>query len=96
MRRVIGGKIYNTETATLIADTTYADGRNKHTGGRATFLYTTAKGAYFACHETCWQNERDVIEPLTTEEAVALYEKLNDPNQIAFELAFPDVPIEEA
>lgn len=96
MRRIIARKIYDTATANLIADNTFADGTNRLTAGRATFLYSTPKGAYFALHETCWQGETNRIEPLTLDAAVDLYEDLHDADAIPFEAAFPGVLIEEA
>lgn len=78
MKKVIGGKQYDTDTAESIADNEFSDGSNRMTGGRCTTLYKTKKGNFFVHHETQWQGEHDSIEPLTKEEAIALYEELGD------------------
>lgn len=98
MKEVIGRKVYDTETASLIADDAWWDGHNFERSGRNTFLYKTPKGGYFAVHLTCWQGEHDMIEPLTLDEAVELFENLarHDGNAVSFEEAFPGVKVEEA
>jgi hypothetical protein len=92
---VIGGKRYNTETAEVIASNAYWDGHNWERSGRNTYLYRTKKGGYFATHLTCWQGERDTLEPLSQDEAVSMYESLQE-HEIDFEDAFPGVAVEEA
>ena len=77
MKKIIGGKLYDTETATSIASNEFADGSNRLQRGRGTTLYKTAKGNFFALYETCWQGEHDTIQPLSSAEASALYEELN-------------------
>jgi len=77
MNQIIGGKIYNTKTAVNLADNQFSDGSNRLSHGRATSLYKTKKGNFFAYHETCWQGEHDTIEPLTIEDAKALFEELS-------------------
>ena len=77
MKSIINGKLYDTNTASAIADNEFQDGSNRLNCGRATTLYRTAKGAFFAYHETCWQGERDTIEPLSIEAARELYEALD-------------------
>jgi hypothetical protein len=96
MKAVIGRKRYDTKTATLIVDNAYWDGHNFERSGRNTFLYRTPNGGYFAVHQTCWQGERDSLEPLTVDEAVQLYEELRDEGAMDFEKAFPGVKVEEA
>jgi hypothetical protein len=95
MVEVIDCKRYSTETATLIAGDDYWDGHNWERSGRNTFLYRTPKGNYFSIHLTCWQGENDSLQPLTTEEAVELYENLQE-KRLEFEEAFPGVEVEEA
>lgn len=95
MVEVIGGKRYRTETATLIAHDAYWDGHNWERHGRNTFLFRTPRGNYFAQHQTCWQGERDRIEPLSRDEAIRLYEEL-PAKEVEFEEAFPGVEVEEA
>ncbi|MDD5510937.1 MAG: hypothetical protein PHI12_09005 [Dehalococcoidales bacterium] len=98
MTAIIDSKRYNTETATLISGNDYWDGHNYERHGRNTFLYRTAKGAYFAVHQTCWQGENDSIEPLSEDEAVKLYESHDRGGdcRLSFEDAFPGIQIEEA
>lgn len=87
MRKIIGGRRYNTETSTLLADNEYADNSNRLQKGRGTYLYRTPRNAYFKAIVTIWQNEQNSITPLTIEEAQELYERL--PNQyLEYEDAF--------
>lgn len=64
MKQVIDGLLYDTETATLIADDRFWDGHNWERHGRNTSLYKTKKGAYFLEHTTFWQGERDHLEAI--------------------------------
>ena len=90
MKKIIGGKIYDTATASAIADNEFGDGTNRLTHGRATTLYRTSKGNFFAEHETCWQGEHDSIEPLTIDEAKELFDALNgDPENYPVEFGEP-------
>ena len=73
MKYVIDGKVYNTKTSTLFADTEFSDGSNRMSNGRARYLYRTAKGAFWVTHSTCWQGERDHAEALTLTEAAESY-----------------------
>ena len=77
MRKIIRGKMYDTETATLIANNEFSDGSNRMPGGRSTSLYKTARGNFFALYETHWQGERDTIEPLSITAAKDLFEALD-------------------
>ena len=94
MRKVIGGIRYDTEKATIIAHDCYWDGHNYERNGRNTFLYKTKNGRYFVVKQTLWQGEIDRLEPLTIEEAIALYEQLPE-KSLDFEEAFPGVEVEE-
>ena len=94
MREVINGVRYDTEKAVIIADDCYWDGHNYERNGRNTFLYRTQNGRYFVVRQTLWQGERDQLEPLTLEEAIALYEQLPE-KSMEFEEAFPGVEVEE-
>lgn len=87
MKQIIGGKEYNTETATLLASDRYWDGSNFERNGRNTYLYKTAKGNFFAHHTTQWQGERNTLEALTIDEAKALYEELHE-HESEYEEAF--------
>ena len=94
--KIIGGKRYNASTATLLADDAYWDGHNYERNGRNTFLYRTPNGNYFAVNLTCWQGERDTLIPLSQEDAIELYEQLDDTNAVPFGKAFPGVEVVDA
>ena len=96
MTAVIGGKRYNTETATEIASDCYWDGHNFERRGRNTFLFKTKNGNYFVQHLTQWQGERDRLEPVTQDEAVSLWETSLTEHSVEFEIAFPGVAVSEA
>ena len=96
MTVIIDRKRYSTRTATLLAGNDHWDGSNYERSGTNTFLYRTPKGAYFAVHLTCWQGERDNIEPLTVDEAVSMFEQDMTERRVAYADAFPDVVIEDA
>ena len=95
MTAVIERKRYSTKTAELLAGNDHWDGSNFERSGRNSFLYRTPKGSYFAVHLTCWQGERDRIEPLTVDQAVEMYEGMTE-HRVDIEAAFPGVQIEEA
>lgn len=95
MTAVLNRKRYSTETAKLLAGNDWWDGNNFERSGRQSFLYRTPKGAYFATHLTCWQGERDSIEPLTADEAASLWESLTE-QRMEFDEAFPGLTVEEA
>lgn len=92
--RIVNGQRYTVNTATLLADNDTWDGQNFTKGGRNTFLYRTARGAFFRVDMTCWQGERDTITPIDREQAMALYESLPE-HYVEYEAAF-DVVVEEA
>ena len=94
MQRVIDGKRYNTETATLIADNVYWDGHNFERNGTNAWLYRTPKGAFFMVYGTLWQGERDHLEPVSLDEAVSAYEC--DPNSPYVNLPEHHLEYEEA
>jgi hypothetical protein len=76
-KKIIAGKMYNTATAEAIADNEFSDGTNRLNHGRATTLYKSKKGNFFAEHETCWQGEHDTIEPLSIDQAKDLFQDLS-------------------
>ena len=76
MQQIIDGKMYDTETADLVASDNYWDGSNWDRHGRNTFLYKTKRGAFFVHHTTRWQGERDSIQAIDVDGAKALYEQL--------------------
>ena len=96
MIRIIEGKRYRTETATLLADDVYWDGHNMERGGRNTFLFRTPRGAYFTVTVTMWQGEHDTLTPLDEAEAIRLYEEALPEHYVAYSEAFPNVTVEEA
>ena len=96
MTAVINRKRYDAAKADVLADNHYWDGSNFERSGRNTYLLRGhGAGAYFAVHTTLWQGERDRIEPLTTEQAIDLWERLQE-QHVAFEDAFPGAAITEA
>lgn len=94
MKRVVDGMRYNVGTATLLADDEYWDGNNFEHSGRNCFLYKTRGGAFFRVDLTQWQGERNTLEPLSREEAMELYESLQEHRE-TYEDAF-DAVVEEA
>lgn len=76
MKKIINGKLYNTETADLVASDRYWDGNNWERHGRNIFLYKTKKGSFFLHYTTLWQGEREQIEPISPGEAKEWYERL--------------------
>lgn len=95
MRRVINRKVYDTETAVIIATNDFSDGTNQFNLGRTSSLYRTKKGSYFVVYLTCWQGESDSLEPLSENRAIEVYEGMIKEVE-TFEDAFPDVGVEEA
>lgn len=96
MERILGGKRYSTETATLLAHNRYWDGSNWERTGRNTYLYRTYRGRYFRVTVTAWQGERDSLEPLELEEALDLYEGPLTEHELPYSEAFPTVTVEDA
>ena len=91
MRKIIRGKMYDTETATLIANNEFSDGSNRMPSGRSTSLYKTKRGNFFALYETRWQGERNTIEPLSITAAKNLFEGL-DADDNEYEEVFGEKP----
>ena len=94
IKRVIGGKRYDTNTATILASDEYWDGSNYERGGRNTHLYRSKGGAYFVVYSSQWQGESTKLIPLSREEAIELYEELHE-QYVDYEEAF-DTIVEEA
>lgn len=94
MARVVQGKRYTVKTSTLLASDEYWDGHNFERHGRNEFLYRTKGGAYYKVSLSQWQGERDTLEPLSREEAMALWEELPE-HEVTYEEAF-DMIVEEA
>lgn len=96
MRRIVDGKLYDTEKATLIAHDVYWDGHNMERHGRNTWLYRTKRGAYFVVSGTFWQGERDALEPIDEARAREMYERDLPEHEASYAEAFPDVVVEDA
>lgn len=103
MKKVIGGKVYNTETATLIGEWSYGYPNDFNYVSEG--LYKTPKGAYFMageggantaysrpCGQNCWTGSEDIV-PMTRQEAFEWAQRYLEPKE--FEEEFADL-IEEA
>lgn len=66
MKKVINGKMYNTETAKEIFDENVNFNWN---ATRYSVLYKKKNGEFFMVNYTRWQNERNVLYPVTEAEA---------------------------
>jgi len=77
MVKVINGKRYDTDTASLVAHDRYWDGHNFERGGRNHYLYVTRKGNFFLYCTSLWQGELpEDITPITADEAKEWYGQL--------------------
>lgn len=98
MTRIVGGKRYSTKTAALVASDEYWDGHNWERSGRNTFLYRTPLGAWFTVSLSQWQGERDVLEPVSEEEAREYFEGPLTEHEMTWAEAFqrePEEPVGE-
>ena len=95
MSKVINGKRYSTETATVIASNAYWDGSNYERTGTNRHLYRTINGSYFEVFSTCWEGARNTLEPLSLAQAKQRYQELPE-EEAPFEEAFPGEVVEEA
>lgn len=94
MKRIINGKLYNTETAEELCSNEYRqNSANRLNNGRCTTIYKTKSGLFFAYHETRWQGERDNIEPLTIADAKQYFEDF-DGNADCYDEIFGEPPID--
>jgi hypothetical protein len=91
MKQIVNKKVYDTETANLVADDRYWDGSNYDRNGRNNYLFKTSKGEFFTYHQTCWQGERDRIEPVNKDVAMELYETLPE-QSMSYQDAFNVIP----
>jgi len=94
--RVVNRRRYSVASSTLLASDAYWDGHNWERRGRNTFLYKTAKGAYFVVSLTQWQGEQDTLEPVSEGDAIDLYEGALCEHEVGYEDAFPNVTVEDA
>jgi len=88
MNKIMGGKLYDTEKALLVAKAC-----SRAECGRNSLLYKTAKGNFFL-HLTVWQGERDSLERLTRDEAKQCYENFSE-HSVEYKEAF-DEELEDA
>jgi len=96
VEQIIGGKRYNTETATLIAGDDYWDGHNYERRNTNCFLFRSPNGSYFSQHRSQWQGADDgALTAHTQDEAMRLYEQLRE-KRLPFEAAFPGVKVVDA
>ena len=93
MKDICWGKLYNTDTADLVASNRYWDGHNWERKGRNRYLYKTKKGNFFLQETTLWQGEKDRIEPITQTDAESYYEDLSE-KEMEFSEAFGREPEE--
>ena len=93
---VIGRVRYDVQKATLIASNVYWDGRNMERNCTNTFLYKTKKGNFFTIFLTQWQGARDILTPVSEDEAIELYEDHLFTREVPYEEAFPNVVVEDA
>jgi hypothetical protein len=93
MKQIIDGKMYNTDTAELVADNEFNDGNNRFSHGTASYLYKTKKGNFFTQYLTQWQGDHDNISPINVEQAKQTYEDLRNHN-MEYEEAFGEKPEE--
>jgi len=93
MQQIITGIRYDTEKAEVIASNEYWDGSNWERHGRNLHLYKSPNGRFFAGYSTQWQGELNYIEPLSTDEAMQMYEDLPE-HPMSWEDAFGEAPEE--
>lgn len=94
--RIVDRKRYSVKTATLLASDCYWDGNNWERQGRNQWLYRTPGGAYFTVYRTCWQGERDSLDPVTQDEAIDLFEGALTEHEVTYAEAFPGVEVVDA
>jgi hypothetical protein len=93
--RVVNKTRHSVAQARLLASDEYWDGHNWERRGRNTFLYRGGNGNYFVVRLTQWEGERDTLEPISKDEAIELYESLQE-HVAKFEDAFPGVAVADA
>ena len=91
--QIVGRKLYDVESSTLIADDVYWDGNNMERNGRNTFLYRTDKGAWFTVTLSQWQGEDDQLEVMGEDDAYSLYEGPLSEHYFDVAESFPNVEI---
>ena len=94
--RIVDRKRYSVATAALLAGNDYWDGHNFERSGRNMFLYRTPGGAYFTVTLSQWQGEQNSLDPVSLEDAIALYEGSLSEHEVNYAEAFPGVNVEDA
>ena len=87
MSRVVNGRRYTVKTAKLLADNAYWMSQSFEIDRNDTFLYRTPKGYFFRVNVSN-NGKQDTFIPLSRDEAISLYQELNDPDAIPFDEAF--------
>ena len=89
--RIIERKRYSTETATLIANNAVPENNTTKV-----YLYRTINGAFFSVK--FWDNPGECpgLEPISTDEAIEMYQLLPIKTVKTVDLAFPDIEITDA
>jgi hypothetical protein len=95
MTRVVGGKRYRTDTATLLAHDEYWNGHAYEQNGRNTFLFRTPNGSFFAQNQILLPVVTGEIVPLDRNEAMSLYHSLYR-KEVPFAVAFPSIRVRDA
>lgn len=93
MEQIIDGRSYDTDKAKLVASDRYWDGSNYERDGRNKYLYKTLKGNFFLHYTTLWQEERDLLEAISKDQAKQYFEDLPE-HELEYELAFGEKPVE--
>jgi|ERR1700690_4258720 len=94
--RIVNKKRYSVKSATLIASDCYWDGHNFERNGTNTWLYKTAKGAYFTVTLSQWQGAQDTLEPVSQAQAIEMFEDYLSEHEVSYKEAFPDVVVVDA
>lgn len=95
MTRIIQGKRYETQSASLIAHDAFHDGHNWERSGRNTFLFRTRRANFFAQYQTKRPGEDDRLEALDVDAALTLFDSL-PVKEVELETAFPGIQIVDA
>ena len=85
--QIINRKRFSTATSIALA--------SNSTTGRTTYLYRSSKGTLFFACVTIWQDEKDSIQPTNQIDALHFFET-SQVQHVAYDVAFPDVEIEDA
>mgnify|MGYP001441084465 CR=1 FL=1 len=93
MQKIVNGYLYDTDAAEIVASDRYWDGHNWERNGRNTYICRTPGGRFFLYVHTLWESERDVLEPISQDLAMEIYERLPE-HEISYADAFGEEPHE--